>query len=214
VPAHFRTCNADATAIREGGITMLMQALQYERFDAAQALLKHGAVRAQVNLARCDGVTALMLACLYEAAADVVRMLIAAGADIMAPDHNGNTALAYAAAAGNATIIAILIASMDEAAKSNAEPFNKAFDYASDSGRDLDTIKAFIAFCDKEFVQSYLINGIGYFMNTLPGYFMDLIKLLVEAGIRLEPQHLKHLHHLRSPCALNQVQILMGKDPR
>jgi hypothetical protein len=99
---------------------------------------------------------------------------------------------------------------MDEAAKSNAEPFNKAFDYAAKYGRDIDAIKYLISFCNKLEISSQLYCWIGY---ASPGYFIDLIKLLVEAGIRLEPQHLKHLHRLRSPAALNQIHILAGVDP-
>jgi hypothetical protein len=184
VPAHFRTYNEDATAIREGGITMLMQALQFERFDAAKALLKHGAVRAQVNLARCDGATALMLACLSEAAADVVRMLIAAGADIMASQDDTYTALTYAAAAGNATIIEILIAAMDAKTRSDPEPFNNALHYAITHGRQLGAVKALIPYCDEDSVLSHLTN---WECRSSPGQLIELIKVILEAGIYIDP---------------------------
>lgn len=197
VPAHFHTCNDDATAVREGGVTMLMQALQYERYDAVRALLSHDAVRAQVNLARCDGLTALMLACQGGADADIVRALIDAGADVLARDSNYHWyPITFAASEANLEACQILIDAMGGriATDEGQQALNQALDVALEKVSDMRVIALLAKHCKTQ----YFVHADDW-VRTLPGrVLLDAVRTLIDAGVKVGP-HILYRQAFPSP---------------
>lgn len=88
--------------------TELMRAASKEDLDAVQRLLS-AAVKSNVNALDQSGQTALILACQSpKANADVVKALLAAGADANVRSRNGYTAMSWAMARNNGEVIRLL----------------------------------------------------------------------------------------------------------
>jgi Ankyrin repeats (3 copies) len=88
--------------------TELMRAASKEDLNAVQRLLST-AVKPNVNALDQSGQTALILACQSpKANADVVKALLAAGADANLRSRNGYTAMTWAIARNNGEVIRLL----------------------------------------------------------------------------------------------------------
>jgi hypothetical protein len=88
--------------------TALMRAAAQEDFKAVQRLLAT-AIRTDVNALDQGGQTALILACQNpKASPDVVKALLAAGADLNLRSRNGYTALTWALARNNGEVTRLL----------------------------------------------------------------------------------------------------------
>jgi hypothetical protein len=102
-------------ALGSGGETLedpddsaLMRAASQEDLKVVQSLLS-AATRAEVNALDQGGQTALILACQNpKANADVVKALLAAGADVNLRSRNGYTALSWAVARNNVEVSRLL----------------------------------------------------------------------------------------------------------
>jgi ankyrin repeat protein len=109
------------------GHTPLFVAVNRGRIDAVRFLLRCGA---NVHATAVDGVTTLMIACAWQENLEIVRMLIAAGANVKARDKWQRTALHHAARRGTLAFIRELIlkhnANMFAVDEDGYTPFDEA----------------------------------------------------------------------------------------
>ena len=158
-----------------------MHAAAQGAVDVVKALVLAGA---DVNAVSSTGVTALMLAVIYENAdtPDTVNALVEAGADINAADENGVTALMHAAnsralAAGRADVRALAAAGADvNAANCDGET---ALMFASESG-NADAVNALVAAgADVNAANKYGTTAV--YFAAANGH-ADAVKALMAAG--------------------------------
>ena len=97
---------ADIAAVSPLGHTALTSAAMRGRPDVVSLLLAHGA---NVNAALSDGRTALHLTCQNGVfGSEIIRLLVAAGADVMAKNGNGDTPFNCAACTSGALVEALI----------------------------------------------------------------------------------------------------------
>jgi ankyrin repeat protein len=96
---------ASVNARNRVGETALVIALQNDRPALAMDMVKAGT---DVNLAAVNGVTPLMAAA-HAGQTDIVRVLLAKGADIAAVDRLKKNAMTYAAGQGRTEIVVLLL---------------------------------------------------------------------------------------------------------
>jgi ankyrin repeat protein len=88
---------ADLNARDSTGMTPLNYAIASNKPDLVRTLIMSGA---DVSLTKSDGASPLIQACRRRASAEIVRMLLAAGANPQHVDNDGWTALHWAVAGG------------------------------------------------------------------------------------------------------------------
>jgi len=96
---------ASVNARNRVGETALVMALQNDRPALAMDMVKAGT---DVNLAAVNGVTPLMAAA-HAGQTDIVRALLAKGADIAAVDRLKKNAMTYAAGQGRTEVVVLLL---------------------------------------------------------------------------------------------------------
>jgi ankyrin repeat protein len=121
------------------GETALVILLKKDRVDLAMVALDAGA---DVNLAAVNGITPLMAAA-YGGHNDMVKRLLANGANPAPADRLGKTAMVYAAGEGRTDVVLTLLAA---GVNPNAISANDltALMWAAGAGKD-DTVKALLA---------------------------------------------------------------------
>jgi uncharacterized protein len=118
---------ADPNEKDSNGTTMLMDACHFPNLPVAGFLLRHGATVDQPRSPK--GRTALMIACAYWCGADMVKLLIANGADVKIQSDDGSTALMLAAMNEKLDVVIYLLQHGADPAKKNKEG-KSALDFA------------------------------------------------------------------------------------
>ena len=118
---------ADPNAKDANGTTMLMDVCHFPNLPVAVFLLRHGATVDQPRSPK--GRTALMVACAYWCGADMVKLLVANGANVNIQSDDGSTALMLAAMNEKLDVVIYLLQHGADPAKKN-KAGNSALDLA------------------------------------------------------------------------------------
>ena len=168
-----------------------------------------------VNLAAPDGKTALMLAA-GTARADLVRALLAAGADVNAVNVRGGTALMYAATQGEPEIVAVLL-SHGAMVNARAENGWTAVTLAAATGQ-ADIVRQLLAAgADANLADIY---GWTPLMRAVDSDRTGVVRVLLkDKSVRVnarDDQGETALHHAAAGGSLEIARLLLanGADPR
>jgi ankyrin repeat protein len=118
---------ADPNAKDDQGATLLMSACHFPDIPIASFLLRHGAKPDEPRSAK--GRTALMVACAYWCGMDMVKLLVAYGADVNAAALDGTTPLMLAAMNEKQDVVDYLLSKGANAAAKDSKGMT-ALDYA------------------------------------------------------------------------------------
>lgn len=190
-----------------------IRAITKRDLPAIEQLLSQNA--RNVNLAAPDGKTALMLGA-GAARADLVRALLAAGADVNATNVRGGTALMYAATQGETEIVAALL-SRGAAVNARAENDWTAVTLAAATGQAAVVRQLLDAGADANIADIY---GWTPLMRAVDSDRSEVVRVLLQnKSVRVnarDDQGETALHHAAARGSLEIARLLLarGADPR
>ena len=212
---------ADPNLTNNSGSTALM--LAATEIAKVRLLKDHGA---NVNLASARGRTALLLAAMNDRSADIVRLLIAAGADVNVVDGMKTTVL-HAAAQGNdtETVRLLVEAGLDVNAR-DFQSFTPLL-YASDNrnlaavrlllakGADVNAVSSDGSF-QKVKAGTIAQGNFTPLMNAAPFGSTELVTTLLDAGAKVNVQDIRGMTPLMLAVATDRqnhdvIRALLAK---